>query len=88
MGITMSSAREWAANQVRVNSVCFGVVEADMTKTIRSNKFRDHIMAQVPMGRFSNPEEVCQPVCILLSQAASYITGQHVSVNGGYTIGL
>ena len=88
MGITMSSAREWAANQVRVNSVCFGVVEADMTKTIRSNKFRDHIMAQGPMGRFSTPEEVCQPVCILLSQAASYITGQHVSVNGGYTIGV
>ena len=88
MGITMSAAREWAANQVRVNSVCFGVVETEMTETIRSDKFRERIMAQVPMGRFSNPEEVCQPVCFLLSQAASYITGQHVSVNGGYTIGV
>ena len=88
MGITMSAAREWAANQVRVNSVCFGVVETEMTETIRSDKFRDRILAQVPMGRFSDPEEVCQPVCFLLSQAASYITGQHVSVNGGYTIGV
>ena len=88
MGITMSAAREWAANQVRVNSVCFGVVETEMTETTRSDKFRDRILAQVPMGRFSDPNEVCQPVCFLLSQAASYITGQHVSVNGGYTIGV
>jgi len=88
MGITMSAAREWAANGIRVNSVCFGVVETEMTEVIRSDKFRDRIIAQVPMGRFSEPEEVCQPVCFLLSEAASYITGQHLSVNGGYTIGV
>ena len=88
LGITMSAAREWAAKNVRVNSVCFGVVETEMTETIRSEKFRDRILAQVPMGRFSDPEEVCQPVCFLLSPAASYITGQHLSVNGGYTIGV
>ena len=88
LGITMSAAREWAAKSIRVNSVCFGVVETEMTETIRSEKFRDRIMAQVPMGRFSGPEEVSQPVCFLLSEAASYITGQHLSVNGGYTIGV
>ena len=88
MGITMSAAREWAAKGIRVNSICFGVVETEMTETIRSDKFRDGIMAQVPMGRFSEPAEVSQPVCFLLSEAASYITGQHLSVNGGYTIGV
>lgn len=88
LGITMSAAREWAAKGIRVNSICFGVVETPMTETIRSEKFRDRILAQVPMGRFSNPEEVSQPVCFLLSPAASYITGQHLSVNGGYTIGV
>jgi 3-oxoacyl-[acyl-carrier protein] reductase len=88
MGITMSAAREWAARQIRVNSVCFGVVETEMTEVIRSEKFRDGVMAQVPMKRFSTPEEVSQPVCFLLSEAASYITGQHLSVNGGYTIGV
>lgn len=88
MGLTMSAAREWAAKQIRVNTICFGVVETEMTETIRSDKFRDGIMAQVPMQRFSTPDEVSQPVCFLLSQAASYITGQHLSVNGGYTIGV
>ena len=88
MGLTMSAAREWSAKQIRVNTICFGVVETEMTETIRSDKFRDGIMAQVPMGRFSTPDEVSQPVCFLLSSAASYITGQHLSVNGGYTIGV
>ncbi|GLQ05087.1 SDR family NAD(P)-dependent oxidoreductase [Sneathiella chinensis] len=88
MGLTMSAAREWSAKQIRVNTVCFGVVETEMTETIRSDKFRDGVMAQVPMKRFATPEEVSQPVCFLLSNAASYITGQHLSVNGGYTIGV
>ncbi len=88
MGITMSAAREWSPKGIRVNSVCFGVVETEMTEVIRSEKFRDMMLAQIPMGRFSDPEEVCKPVCFLLSEAASYITGQHLSINGGYTIGV
>lgn len=88
LGITMSAAREWGARGIRVNSVCFGVVETEMTETVRSEKFRETFMAQIPMRRFSAPEEASQPIAFLLSQAASYITGQHLSVNGGYTIGV
>ncbi|MDP6705013.1 MAG: SDR family NAD(P)-dependent oxidoreductase [Alphaproteobacteria bacterium] len=88
LGITMSAAREWGRHGVRVNSVCFGVVETQMTEVIRSDKFRDQYLAQVPMGRFSAPEEVAKPVCFLLSEAASYVTGQHLSINGGGFIGM
>ena len=85
-GLTMSAAREWASKGVRVNAVAFGVIETPMTETVRSEKFRDTYLAQIPMGRWGSPEEVATPVCFLLSDAASYITGQTLSVNGGFHI--
>ncbi|MEX0583437.1 MAG: SDR family NAD(P)-dependent oxidoreductase [Sneathiella sp.] len=88
LGITMSAAKEWGRYGVRVNSACFGIVETEMTETIRSDKFRDTYMAQVVLERFSTPEEVVQGVCFLLSGASSYITGQHLSIDGGAHIGF
>jgi len=86
LGLTMSATREWAKHGIRTNSVSLGVVETPMTETIRGERFRDGILAQIPMGRWAQPEEVVQTVCFLLSGAASYITGQHIGVNGGYHI--
>ena len=86
LGITMSAAREWGQYNIRTNSVCFGVVETPMTEVIRGEKFRDGMLAQIPMGRWASPEEVVKTVCFLLSDGASYITGQHLAVNGGYHI--
>lgn len=88
LGLTMCAAREWGRYGVNVNSVAFGMIETPMTETIRSDKFRDKYLAQIPMGRMSDPEEVAKPVCFLLSESASYITGQHLSVNGGYHMGF
>ena len=87
LGVTMSAAREWAKYNLRVNTVGFGVVETPMTETIRSEKFADTYLQLIPLGRWAEPGEVARPVCFLLSDAASYITGQHLSANGGYTIG-
>lgn len=88
-GMTMTAAREWAAAGIRCNAVCFGVVETQMTETVRSDeRFRDNYLAQIPLGRWSSPEEVSVPVCFLLSEGASYITGQVISVNGGFTIAM
>lgn len=88
LGMTMCAAREWGKFNIRCNTVGFGVVETPMTETIRGEKFAETYLAQIPLGRWGTAEEVARPVCFLLSDAASYITGQHLSVNGGYTIGL
>ncbi len=88
LGLTMSATKEWGRYGIRTNSVCFGVVETEMTETIRSDKFRDGIMAPIVLQRFSSPEEVVQGVCFLLSDASSYITGQHLSIDGGAHIGF
>ncbi|MFZ2295323.1 MAG: SDR family NAD(P)-dependent oxidoreductase [Polaromonas sp.] len=88
LGLTMCAAREWAKYNVRVNTVGFGVVDTPMTEVIRSEKFAETYLAQIPLGRWAEPLEVARPVCFLLSDAASYITGQHLSANGGYTIGV
>ena len=86
--MTMCAAREWAKFNIRCNTVGFGVVETPMTETIRGEKFAETYLSQIPLGRWGETEEVARPVCFLLSDAASYVTGQHLSVNGGYTIGL
>lgn len=86
-GITMSAAREWAKHGIRANAICFGLVETQMTETIRSDKFRERVLSRIPMGRWSSPAEAATPICFFLSQASSYITGQVISVDGGSYMG-
>lgn len=86
LGLTMSAAREWARHNITVNSVCYGVVETPMTDTIRAEKFRDRYLKQIPLGRFAGSEEVAPATWFFLTDSASYVTGQHLSVDGGFHI--
>ena len=88
LGMTMAVAREWARFGIRCNSVAFGVIETAMTETIRGDRFGPATLERIPMGRWGRVDEAAQPVCFLLSDAASYITGQHIAANGGMFIGL
>jgi 3-oxoacyl-[acyl-carrier protein] reductase len=86
LGLTMSAAREWGRYNINVNSVCYGLVETAMTETIREEKFRHRYLDAIPLGRFSAPEEIAPATCFFLSDAASYITGQHIAIDGGFHI--
>jgi 3-oxoacyl-[acyl-carrier protein] reductase len=65
-----------------VNAVAPGFIETDMTAVL-PEKVKEAFLAQIPLGRAGRTEDVAQTVKFLISEAASYITGQVIHVNGG-----
>ncbi|MFW5488429.1 MAG: 3-oxoacyl-[acyl-carrier-protein] reductase [Desulfovibrio sp.] len=82
IGLTKTTARELAGRGVTVNAVTPGAIETDMTKVL-PEKVREGMLAAIPLGRFGTPEDIAGAVCFLASDAAAYITGHVLSVNGG-----
>jgi 3-oxoacyl-[acyl-carrier protein] reductase len=82
IGFTKSLARELAGRGVRANVVAPGYVATDMTAAI-GEKAQEALQSQIPLGRVARPEEIASVVAFLASDAASYITGAVVNVNGG-----
>ena len=79
VGATKSLAQETATRNVTVNAVAPGFIETDMTRDLPVEQLKE----LVPMKRFGRPEEVAESVAFLCSDAASYITGEVISINGG-----
>lgn len=89
VGLTMAAAREWARFKINVNAVAYGIIETEMTEVIRSDpKFHETYLKQIPLGRYGEPEEVAPPVLFFASSDADYVTGQTLSVCGGFHIGF
>lgn len=82
IGFTKTTAKELAPRGITVNAVAPGFIETDMTAAL-SDKARNAMLGQVPLGRAGQPEDVAAVIAFLASESASYITGQVIHVSGG-----
>jgi len=82
IGFSKSLARELAGRSVRVNVVAPGFIETEMTEVLPS-AVKESLKSQIPLGRMGSATEVAQAVAFLCSDAASYITGQVLAIDGG-----
>jgi len=87
LGLTKSAALEYATRGIRINALCPGLIWTPMADQMVASGQGDALEAMlrsVPMGRYGRPEEIADVVLWLCSQASSYVTGQSISVDGGY----
>ncbi len=82
IGLTKSVAKELASRNIRVNAVSPGFIGTDMTASI-NDEMRKKMVENIPLARLGTPEEVANAVVFLASDAAAYITGEVLKVNGG-----
>jgi 3-oxoacyl-[acyl-carrier protein] reductase len=82
IGFTKTLAREVAPRGIRANAIAPGFIDTEMTRVLE-NSVREKLIEQIPLARLGEPEDVARCVSFLVSEKASYITGQVISVNGG-----
>jgi len=82
IGMTKSLAQEMGSRGVTVNAIAPGYIETDMTKVLPED-VKEKILAQVPLGRIGQPDDIAHAVKFLCSEEAGYITGHVLAVNGG-----
>jgi NAD(P)-dependent dehydrogenase (short-subunit alcohol dehydrogenase family) len=87
LGFTKSAALEYAARGIRINAICPGLIQTAMSDQMVAAGQGEALKAMeksIPMGRVGRPEEIADAVLWLCSDAASYVTGQSISVDGGF----
>jgi 3-oxoacyl-[acyl-carrier protein] reductase len=83
LGFTKSVAREIASRGITVNAIAPGFIDTDMTHAM-TDKAKEAVVGSIPMGRVGRPEDIAAAVSFLVSEAAGYITGQVLAVDGGF----
>lgn len=87
LGLTRALAVEWGARNIRVNAVAAGLTESRMTAgTFANPEWAQPTLARTPAGRLGRPEDIAGAVLFLTSAAASWITGQTLPIDGGFTV--
>jgi 2-deoxy-D-gluconate 3-dehydrogenase len=87
VSLTLTLAAEWAAQGIRVNALLPGWVATDLTEFLRQDPVREQdLLKRIPLKRWADPAEIAAPAVFLASDAASYITGQVLIVDGGLTL--
>jgi NAD(P)-dependent dehydrogenase (short-subunit alcohol dehydrogenase family) len=86
VGLTKTAALEYAKAGIRVNAVCPGVIQTPMVARVtgRQPQLAEALVAAEPVGRVGQPEEIAEAVVWLCSDAASFVTGHAMAVDGGY----
>ena len=83
--LTMAFANEWASKGVNVNAIAPGYISTDNTEALRKNKDRSKsILTRIPAGRWGEPEDFAGPIVFLCSEAAAYMHGSIMLVDGGW----
>ncbi|MDO5426020.1 MAG: 3-oxoacyl-[acyl-carrier-protein] reductase [Eubacteriales bacterium] len=85
IGLTKSMARELASRGITVNAIAPGFIDTDMTGVL-SDSVKEAAVRQIPLGHFGKPKDVAETAAFLASDAAAYITGQVIHVDGGMAI--
>ena len=86
VGLTKTAALEYAKSGIRVNAVCPGLIQTPMVERITNDQpqLGEALVAAEPIGRVGRPEEIAESVVWMCSDAASFVTGHAMSVDGGY----
>lgn len=85
-GLTRSMAIEWANSNILINTISPGFISTDLTRNSLSKKEISNLENSIPLNRLANPEEVAELVYFLGSPLNTYLTGQNIIIDGGYTI--